>query len=253
VSTLLLLVVLGMAGTQTRTFLAVEKAPWAAYQDEVAQMLAVHRSAYERATPADKEKQQRHLALLTTFSAPYWKWVYSAVLLLGVWLTNWRVLLWMMKLTRHFLRDHRGGGTRTQKASVLFVCALMSFLIALAVLPILSLLTSPIGFAIFVPLLLGNPWLIAGGFLGDYWLEWSTAPAWLKATVGTSILPGLTFLVLAIPGLLEKTALAVAHERGKQLVLKLSAALDLRLQVLAIVAVMVWVAWEMLRFMLFKT
>jgi hypothetical protein len=253
VSTLLLLAVLGLAGVQTNAFLAVEAPPWTAYQQSVNQMLAVRRSAYEKADPSEKANQKRQVELLTLASAPKWKWVYSAVLVIGLWFTNWVTLLWMMKSTRHFLRDHRGPGTPTQKASALFACAFISFLTAVIVLPILSLLASPIGLAVLLVIILLHsiPWLLLlAVVVVGYWLEWSTAAPSLLATVATCTLPAAAFLVLTVPALVKKTVVAAARERAKQLALSASQIFGLNLQVSAIVIVLVWIAWEMLRFFL---
>jgi hypothetical protein len=211
VSSLLLLFVLGVTGLLKCNFLGIEQAPWTAYQVEVEQLLKINQLAYDHAkTAEEKAKAKATIDLTKRFAAPWWKYLYTAQLVVGVLLTNFLMLLREMVKTRHFLLEHKEARSVTQKASVLFTCAFISFTAALLLLPWLSLLASPMVFIVLVPFLVFHSWLwIITGLMGCLALEWSVAGVWLKATILTVLLPSVGLFALAIHAVLEKITAAI--------------------------------------------
>jgi hypothetical protein len=211
VSSLLLLFVLGITGLLKGNFLGIEQAPWTAYQVQVEQLIKTNRLQYERAkTGEEKARAKVAIDLTTRFTAPWWKYLYAAELIVGVLVTNFLMLLREMAKTRHFLLEHQEARSLTQKASVLFTCACISFAAGLFLLPWLSLLASPLGFIPLLAFLLFHNWVwIFAALVVSLALEWTLAGVWLKATVLTVLLPSIGLLALAMHAVLEKITAAI--------------------------------------------
>lgn len=209
IATLLLVLVLSLAGLKADQILGLSDWPWNLFDKEMA--------AFVRETTKPESSRLHNLAAAAR--SGYWQYAYAALVVPTVLLTNGMVFWLSLRSTRFFATELDSSQSWAQKAGLMLGQSVVVFILENALAFIVGTLTSTIPLLIVFLALIGvsDIALFLSGLAVNIFTLYVADP-WLKGLLISALFPALVQLTLTTTALFAELTKSVL--RGSQLAIE---------------------------------